>query len=129
MKPYHVVLDTNVLVSALLSPLGNPAKIYRMLFSGTIVPIYSESILTEYKDVLHRPGLNISAEDAALVTEAIRVCGECVDPVPSTFPMIDEDDRKFYDAAKLSGAYLITGNLRHYPNEPHILTPAEFLKL
>ena len=42
--------------------------------------------------------------------------------------MLDEDDRVFYDIAKIAGAYLITGNLKHYPSKPFILTPSVFLK-
>jgi len=43
--------------------------------------------------------------------------------------LIDETDRIFYDTAKNTASILITGNIRHYPNEKFILTPTEFLKL
>jgi hypothetical protein len=43
--------------------------------------------------------------------------------------MPDEDDRVFYDSAKLAGAYLITGNAKHYPAQPFVVTPAEFFRL
>jgi putative PIN family toxin of toxin-antitoxin system len=129
MKPRRAVLDTNVLVSALMSPLGNPARIYRMFFAGALVLVYNESILSEYEDVLHRPYLRISTEDADKVLNAIKLHGEHVESTPSTFPMTDEDDRAFYDTAKSSDAYLVTGNTRHYPNESFILTPIEFLEL
>ena len=101
MKQLRVVLNTNVLVSALMSPSGNPAEIYKMFFTGDLGLVYNESILSEYDDVLHRPYLRIP----------------------------DEDDRAFYDIAKSSGAYLVTGNTRHYPNESFILTPTEFMGL
>ena len=129
MKPPCIVLDTNVIVSALMSPLGNPAKIYKMFFTGILGLVYNDSILSEYEDVLHRPYLRIPAEDADMVLNAIKLNGEHVEPSPSTFPMTDEDDRTFYDTAKSSGAYLVTGNIRHYPDESFILTPAEFLEL
>ena len=129
MNPFRVVLDTNILVSALMSPSGNPAKIYKMFFSGALVLVYSESILTEYKDVLYRPYLRIFSEDVDMVLDAVRLRGEYVETIPSTFPMADEDDRIFYDAARSGGAYLVTGNTRHYPKETFILTPTEFLKL
>jgi len=129
MNPFRVVLDTNILVSALMSPSGNPAKIYKMFFSGALVLVYSESILTEYNDVLYRPYLRVSAEDANMVIRAVWLRGEYVEPVPSAFPMADEDDRIFYDAARNVAAYLVTGNTRHYPKETFILTPTEFLKL
>ena len=129
MKHRRVVLDTNVLVFALMSPLENPARIYKMFFTGALGLGYNESILSEYEDVLHRPHLRISTEDADKVLNAIKLHGEHVESTPSTFPMTDEDDRAFYDTAKSSDAYLVTGNTRHYPNEPFILTPTEFLEL
>jgi len=129
MKPRRVVLDTNVLVSALMSPSGNPAKIYKMFFTGDFSLVYNESILSEYDDVLHRPYLSIPDEDADKVINAIKLHGEYVESTPSTFPMTDEDDRAFYDTAKSSGAYLVTGNTRHYPNESFIQTPTEFMGL
>jgi putative PIN family toxin of toxin-antitoxin system len=129
MNMPRVVLDTNILVSALLSPLGNPAKIYRMFLTGTLELVFSEDIFAEYEDVLFRPRLRISPVDAETVLAAIRQNGETALPVPSTDAMIDEDDRVFYDAAKSAGAYLITGNTKHYPKEPFVLTPAEFLEL
>jgi predicted nucleic acid-binding protein len=42
--------------------------------------------------------------------------------------MKDETDRKFYDTAKSSSATLITGNMKHYPAEPFIMTPADFIE-
>jgi predicted nucleic acid-binding protein len=47
-------------------------------------------------------------------------------PVASVFPMTDESDRKFYDVAKTAEAFLVTGNMKHYPKEPFIVTPSEF---
>ncbi|GHU65712.1 hypothetical protein AGMMS49983_13900 [Clostridia bacterium] len=55
MTDIIVVLDTNILVSALLSPLGNPAKIYRMFLTENLKVAYSSEIISEYKDVLFRP--------------------------------------------------------------------------
>jgi putative PIN family toxin of toxin-antitoxin system len=124
-----VVLDTNVLVSALLSKLGNPAKIYQMFLLGTLEVVVSTDMLVEYRDVLHRPRLNIAAVDADEVLAAVRQYGQIIYPVPSTDSMLDEDDRVFYDTAKAAGAYLITGNTKHYPKESFILTPSEFLEL
>jgi len=129
MKPRRVVLDTNVLVSALMSPSGNPAKIYKMFFTGDLDLVYNDSILLEYDDVLHRPYFRIPDEDADKVINAIKLHGEHVESTPSSFPMTDEDDRTFYDTAKSNDAYLVTGNMRHYPYESFILTPTEFLEL
>ena len=127
MKPPRVVLDTNVLVSALLSKLGNPAKIYKMFLFGSIHLVFCDDIMNEYEDVLYRPNLQIPITDAIKVLDAIMYYRECVIPHPSTFYMIDEDDRKFYDTANSALAYLITGNVRHYPKKSFIYTPADFL--
>jgi putative PIN family toxin of toxin-antitoxin system len=129
MNRLCVVLDTNILVSALLSPFGNPAKIYRMFISEALTLVYSVDIFREYQDVLGRPHLKIPPQEVELVLTAISQHGELVKPKPSTQTMKDEDDRIFYDTAKIAEAYLITGNIKHYPSEPFILTPVAFLEM
>jgi predicted nucleic acid-binding protein len=112
-----------------MSPLGNPARIYRMFLNREIVLVYSAEIMLEYEDVLHRSRLHIDKEDADMILEAIRQFGELVAPQPSAEPMNDEDDRPFYDAAKSADAFLVTGNMRHYPAASFVLTPKDFLGL
>lgn len=129
MSRARVVLDTNVLVSALLTPSGNPAVIYKKFLAGLLDLVVSTDILMEYEDVLHRPRPRIPASDAGIVLAAIRQHGERVSPDTSTIAMVDEDDRIFYDTAISARAYLVTGNIKHYPREAFILTPAEFLQL
>ena len=123
----RVVLDTNILVSDLLSPTGNPAKIYNLFLTGILTLIFSADIFAEYLDVLHRPSLNIPPDDTYIVLDAILKHGKHVRPALSTISILDEDDRIFYDAAKSADAYLITGNIRHYPQDQFILTPTAFL--
>jgi len=127
MTDLHAVLDTNVIASALLSPLGSPAKVFRMFLDGSLTMVISDGILEEYRDVLTRPKLRISREDLDILFTAIEQHGLRVLPVPSKNEMIDEDDRIFYDTAHAVSAFLVTGNKRHYPNESCILTPVEFL--
>ena len=130
MNTVRIVFDTNIIVSALLSKEGNPAKIYRMFLTGALMLIYCPQILEEYQDVLYRPYLRIPHADADIIISAIRQYGKEVWVMPpSVSIMPDEDDRVFYDTAKSTGAYLITGNTKHYPSEPFILTPTEFLNL
>jgi len=129
MNTTRVVIDTNIFVSALLSPMGTPAKIYRMFLTGALSLVFSTDIFEEYQDVLFRQRLHIPVNDAEMVLTVVRQYGERIEPVPSTSAMIDEDDRIFYDTAKSADAYLITENIKHYPQEPFILTPARFLEL
>jgi hypothetical protein len=63
MNTPRVVLDTNILVSAMLSPLGNPAKVFRMFLTRTLDLVFSADILAEYEDVLSRPRLRIPADE------------------------------------------------------------------
>jgi putative PIN family toxin of toxin-antitoxin system len=124
-----VVFDTNVLVSALWTPGGNPAKIIALMPLGKILPCYTFPIMKEYREVLSRPRLKFSGTQTAELLALFEWYGLAVTAETSHIVMADESDRKFFDAAKTSGALLITGNKKHYPPEPFILSPAEFLKM
>jgi len=122
-----VVLDTNVLVSALWTPAGNPAAIVGLILSDRIVPCFDYRILDEYLAVLNRPRLAFPAGQVGRLLSEITERGLSVTAVPSEIDMPDESDRKFYEVAKFCGAYLVTGNARHYPDDPCIISPACFL--
>ena len=125
----NVVLDTNVIVSAVLCQGGKPDKIVEWVVGKKLNLFYSKEIILEYRTVLHRPKFGFDPHVLALLLESITHVGHIINPVPSTFPLTDESDRIFYDVAKASGSYLITGNSRHYPAEAFITTPADFIKL
>ena len=72
--------------------------------------------------------LNIDTRTQAAIIEAIEVGGILIEPPTSVVHFSDETDRIFYDTAKASGAILITGNIKHFPNDPFIMTPADFLE-
>lgn len=126
----NIVLDTNIIISAALSSIGNPAKIINLIVANENLQLYySTVILNEYKKVLSYKRLNFSI---GLQTQTINVIinnGICVQPDISDIPFIDESDRVFYDTAKIINAYLVTGNLKHYPVEAHIITPLKFLDI
>lgn len=122
-----VVIDTNVLVSALWSENGNSSTIIKLIPNG-IVPFFNDSIFEEYVEVLNRPKFAFSANKRERLLVKMKEHGETVAAEKSDIPMSDETDRVFYDAAKASGATLITGNRKDYPDEPFIMTPAEFLR-
>jgi putative PIN family toxin of toxin-antitoxin system len=129
MIPFRpaVVIDTNVLVSALIVAGSLPARIINLVKNRTVQTRYCDAILAEYTAVLSRPKFKFRTEDIRNLVSGIVRAGFPVNAVPSTFPMPDESDRKFYDVAKSCGAILITGNTRHYPDEPFILTPDGFI--
>ena len=126
-----VVLDTNVLVSALWSANGTPANIMHMMLAGEIINHYSDETLEEYKDVLFRDKFKAKFSYAALdkLMNHIIKFGKKVFVRKSDIFLPDEDDRAFYDVAKASDAYLITGNTNHYPDEGFIMAPRDFLAI
>lgn len=123
-----VVIDTNVIVSAIKTPNGTPAKIIDLILSEKIKLYLSADILEEYVDVLARPKHKLSIEHQRAFIDAIIEVGVLVKPKQSDVPMRDEDDRVFYDLAKAFGLVLVTGDKDLLVlGESFIKTPSEFL--
>ena len=122
-----LVVDTNVIISAALSDKGKPAQIIDMISKGKFQLYYNEQILSEYSNVLSRKKFMFTLDKQVVLLNKIVEMGVTYEPITSVAPMPDEDDRIFYDTAKESGAFLITGNRRHYPDESFIMTPSDFL--
>jgi putative PIN family toxin of toxin-antitoxin system len=128
-----VVLDTNVLVSGLLSPSRPPADIVRMTSAGTLQLCYDARILTEYKNILSRPKFGLELAHIEALLDQIKACGYSVaaKPLPKSLP--DKEDEPFLEVAIAGQAQcLITGNLKHYPaacrQGIEIFSPADFLE-
>jgi putative PIN family toxin of toxin-antitoxin system len=126
----RMVLDTNVFVSAFLSPVGPSAQIVSLTWQDKVQACYNQTILGEYDEVLSRPKFKfkIPKNDIQEIVETIKRDGLFFDVQPSIFPMPDETDRVFYDVAQIAGAFLVTNNIKHYPKEPMIFTPYEFVE-
>jgi putative PIN family toxin of toxin-antitoxin system len=130
----RIVLDTNVLVSGLHNPNGIPGRIVDLLLAGKLTLLYNDAILGEYADVLSRPHLNISDEQAQAVVGYIRLSGERVFAMPlSADTLPDPDDLVFAEVAMTANAEsLATGNRKHFTGlKEHgveVLSPAEFLE-
>ena len=111
------VVDTNVLVAALLSKRDDSAtvRVIRAMISGEFIPLYHEDILAEYEDVLHRKKkYDLSESAIQTVLNAIRRFGIEIFPKPTGEIFIDEDDIIFYEVAmekREDNAYLVTGNI------------------
>ena len=128
----QIVLDTNIVISAALSPLGNPAKVIKFIKNNEDIQLYYNAVIfAEYKKVLAYKRLNLPQEEQEKALEAIIDMGVIHEPTTkSNITLPDESDRIFYDTAKSANAYLVTGNIKHYPpNEPFILNPAQFVDL
>jgi len=131
MKIYAVI-DTNVIVSALLSHYDDAATVQtiKRVISGDIVPIYNDDIINEYHTVLHRSKFNFSE---SLITETIKVIidfGISTERLESSIVLPDPKDLVFYEVAlSVDDSFLVTGNIKHFPKKPFIVTPAELLRI
>ena len=128
----HAVIDTNVLVSAFITKRLDSATsiVWAAVLNGDIIPMYSEEIIDEYTDVLHRKKFNIPEQ---LIKDAINhimengVRGERV-LSDDFFP--DPKVVVFYEVAiSKDDAYLVTGNTKHFPKKPIVVTPSEMLEI
>ena len=125
----NVVIDTNVIVSSIITPTGKSATIMKLFFSGAVQAVFSPPIIDEYIRVLSYKRLGIAEETKSDIIDVILELGSIIEPSVSSFSISDESDRIFYDTAKESGGILITGNIKHYPDEPFIMTPSDFVAL
>ncbi len=129
----YAVIDTNVLVSALFSISGNsnPSIIIRKIIDGVITPLYNEDILTEYEEVLNRDKFPFRKADIDWLISAFLDYGISLGRTAiSDEIFIDKDDIVFYEVAlSKEDSFLVTGNIRHFPKKPFIVTPAEMLTI
>lgn len=125
----NIVLDTNVLVSALLKPDGPPAAILNLIVNTRIRLLYDNRILHEYLEALQREKFGFNVKNVDSIISFFTVEGEFVTAEPAIVHSDDEGDRKFYEVM-VSGVadFLITGNLKHLHKDRRIKKPAEFLK-
>ncbi len=130
----YAVVDTNVLVSALLSGNETAAtvQIVANLIAGKIIPVYSTEIMQEYREVLSRPKFKFSAEMISYLLSAIDKYGILVEPASMDIVLPDMKDLPFYEVVmekRSDNAYLVTGNLKHFPKEPFIVTARQMLDI
>ena len=128
------VIDTNVLVSALLSSKEDAAtvQVAMKMLAGEIIPLYSRDILAEYRNVLNRKKFGFSPDIVDAMLSAIEKFGRLVTPDPSGELLPDMKDLPFYEVVmdqQDDGAYLVTGNLKHFPQKPFIVTARQFLDI
>lgn len=117
-----IVLDTNVLVSALINPNGKPTSILRRFVMGEFQLFLDERILFEYQEVLNRPKFKFDPARVAFTLSYIRSLARFVVAPKIDMSFVDQKDKMFFEVAKFTGATLVTGNVKHYPDDPLIKT-------
>ncbi|MCQ2310657.1 MAG: putative toxin-antitoxin system toxin component, PIN family [Paludibacteraceae bacterium] len=128
----YAVIDTNVLVSALLSKSQEStiSRLLSYLWNNELIPLYNAEIIAEYKDVLSRDYFHFNNKLRDALIDGIKRHGIESSRVPFNEPMLDEDDRVFYEVTlSKDDAYLVTGNQKHFPKTPIVVTPAEMLEI
>ena len=127
------VIDTNVVVSALISknPANNPLAVLSSVYAGEITPIFNDEIIAEYQEVLSRDKFHLNKDDIDSALKVITDYGlnlKRTEVTNEVFP--DSKDIVFYEV-KMSkdDAYLVTGNIKHFPNKPFVVTPKEMVDI
>jgi putative PIN family toxin of toxin-antitoxin system len=128
----RVVLDTNVVVSALLSPLGFEDRVLKLALHGHVQLYISPPILAEYKRVLSSPKFDFSKPRVGGILLRIQRCAHTVRPMRTLTKCRHEEDNRFLECADVVGAdFVITGNQRHFParwKQTSIVTARGFLE-
>ncbi len=130
MKIY-AVFDTNILVSAMISKRSDTAVVMALdtLLAGEVTPLYNDEIISEYREVLHREKFHLPESLVDRVIGHIEKTGVQSNRVHSDEVFPDADDVVFYEVAlSQEESFLVTGNTKHFPQTPIVVTPLEFLK-
>ena len=127
------VIDTNVLVSALISkrPDSPPLLVMSQVYSGSIVPVFNDEIIAEYRAVLYRDKFKLSPDDIESALRVILDFGLDIEKhLISDEVLPDPKDIVFYEVMmSREETYLVTGNIRHFPKKPLVVTPKEMVEI
>lgn len=112
----RVIVDTNVLVSGLISEAGPPARVVDAILRGEIVPVMSAATYAELQDVLSRPRLTTFFRRKGVTPHRLLVdlerVAQFVKPKPVRLAIRDEKDRPFLALAAVKPApdFIVTGD-------------------
>jgi len=126
------VIDTNVIVSALLSHNSNSAtvQVLQAVMDGRIKILHHPDILREYQEVLMRPKFKFNKESIEAIVSFLTKTGLSTERTKTTEDMADPKDIVFYEVTLSNDdAYLVTGNLKHFPHKPIVISPKEMIEI
>ena len=130
---YYAVIDTNVVVSSMFKKGSVPSRVMDYAICGEIIPLLNDEIVNEYEEVLLRNEFGFDEFDVNELIEHIKEKALFLDRTTAEEDFPDPDDAVFYEIAltarKTADAYLITGNTKHYPIKPSVITPRQMLDI
>ena len=131
---YLVVIDTNVIVSALLSKHSDAStvQVINTLLDNKITPIINDEILAEYSNVLHRNKFHFPESTIQATLHYFQKYGIYADRLTTNELLPDPKDLVFYEvcmAKREEDSMLVTGNMKHFPAKPFIVTPNELSEI
>lgn len=129
----NVIIDTNVIVSALLSKHNDSAtvKVLNLFYDNRINLFYSDEIINEYNDVLRRVNFKLDVSIIDNIIKLIEVRGIKIKPKKMSKNVFDIKDQPFYELVmdkNIDKGKLVTGNIKHFPKVNFIMTPADFIE-
>ena len=132
----RIVVDTNVLVSAFISPFGSPGRIVDLLLAGTLTAVMDDRIFAEYREVLRRPRFEFDKEKVEFVLDYFNAEGDFVSACLLNVDIPDKDDLMFVEvAATPPKSAIVTGNRKDFPSQVMrklavtIFDPADLLNI
>ena len=130
---YYAVIDTNVIVSSMLKADSIPGLIINYVESNVIIPLLSEEIIDEYIEVLTRNKFEIAHDKVMEMISIIKSKGIILKREQTLEEFVDKDDIVFFEivmsARQTMDAYLVTGNMKHYPIRSYVVTPREIIDI
>ena len=130
---YYAVIDTNVIVSSMLKAPSNPAAVVNLIKENVIVPLLNSEIIDEYKNVLLRNEFGFSEEVVEKIINEIIIRSIKLDRKSVIEEFKDKTDIVFYEIVMsvrcTMDAYLVTGNIKHYPIRNYVVTPRQMLDI
>ena len=130
---YYAVIDTNVIVSSMLKTNSIPGIIVDLIHKDIIVPLLNADIINEYYEVLSRNKFDIAQCRIDNLLNTIKEKGIFLKREQTLESFIDKEDIVFFEivmsARQTMDAYLVTGNMKHYPIRSYIVTPREMIEI
>lgn len=128
---YYAVIDTNFVISSMLRKQSVPGTIIDLAIKGEIIPLLNNEILDEYEEVLLRNEFGFAEGDVKDLMDNIKTNAVMLERTSTDELFKDQDDKVFYEIVltgrKFSDAFLITGNIKHYPFKTFVVTPRQML--